>query len=205
MRSGSPAGRGTSTPPAPGRTRPAPRLPRAPGSGSRTAESGRRSSVPTRAGTGSRPAPLHLHHGPHLDEAVTLEDRAALGDLRRLGDVLRLDDGVAANQVLGLGERTVRHRLLLALDDLARGLERLAGVLDVTLPAQLLEPRHPLLHHLLGILRRLGPLGAPVKEQVLAHRILLLAMRGQGARILLKSRPARSAGSRIGRSRGPAP
>src|SRR5262249_43272316 len=119
MPKGRRACRGTSTPRAPGRTRPAPRLPRAPGCGTRRCESGRRSSALTRAGTGSRPVPLHLHHGPDLDEAVALEDRAALRDLRRLGDVLRLDDRVAADQVLCLRERAVGHGLLLAGNDLA--------------------------------------------------------------------------------------
>src|SRR6185503_5163657 len=192
---------GTSTPPAPDRRRPGRRLRPAPGCGTRRCESGRRSSALTRAGTGSRPVPLHLHHGADLDEAVALEDRAALGDLRRLGDVLRLDDGVAADQVLRFRERAVCHRLLFAGDDLAGGLERLAGVLDVALLAQLLKPGHPLLHDLLRLLRGRGPLGAPVKEQVLAHLVLLLAVTGVVRPCPGVTRSGSGAGSMVGRSR----
>ena len=96
-----------------------------------------------------------LHHmfifmtGRTSTAAFDLEDRAALGELDGLLQIAGLDQRVAADDVLGLGKRAVRHGLLLALDDLAGTFERMTWLLDMPLLTKLLEPGHPFLHLLL--------------------------------------------------------
>ena len=58
------------------------------------------------------------------------------------------------DEVLGFRVRAVGDHLLLAADDLARALERLAALLEVAVRFQLAHPRHPALHALLRALRR---------------------------------------------------
>src|SRR5262249_959113 len=80
----------------------------------------------------------------------------------------------AADEILRLGEGTVRDGFLLATDDLAGPLERLAAVLQVALSVECLKPLHPPLHVLLrafGRSHRFLPRGVAhsVEIKELAH------------------------------------
>src|SRR6266513_334753 len=176
MRTDSPAHRETATPRARGRRRPAPRLLPARGSRHRRCASAWRRSAPLRAGTDARAGPSHgrLQDGTDFHYAAALQDRAALRELHGFSEVLRLDQGVAADDVLGLGVWSVGDGSLLSLDELARPLERVTGVLDMALVGQLLHPGHPGLHALLHLLRRSHRgttvlVGAAVQVDELAH------------------------------------
>src|SRR5215469_9146860 len=94
-----------------------------------------------------------FHDWPYFDGPVNLEDWAALGKLHGLLQITSLDQCVPTDDVFGLGEWSVRHRLLLAFHQLARSFKGLALVFHMTFLTKLLEPGHPLLHHLLRPLR----------------------------------------------------
>src|SRR6266496_6852698 len=87
-----------------------------------------------------------------LFRSSALQDRAAHGELHGLRQILRLDQGVSADDILGLRVWSVGDGPLLAFDQLARPLERVTGVLDMTLVGKLLHPGHPGLHALLHLL-----------------------------------------------------
>src|SRR5579859_1952701 len=106
---------------------------------------------------------LHLRDGPHLDETAGLEDRAPRRKLDRLREVPRLDDHEADDDVLALGVGPVADAGPARLHDLARGLERAASMLDVTLRAQVFHPGDPLLRLFLPARRRRGP-HAPTEQ-----------------------------------------
>src|SRR5262249_34885335 len=113
-------------------------------------------------------------------EPARLEDRAAFRDFDCLRKVPRLDQGEAVHDVLGLGIRPVVDALVLASDDLACALERMSGVLDMALFAELLEPGEPFLHGLLHLLGRLRSwIAAAKKKRKFAHcvssRVLCIA------------------------------
>src|SRR5438874_1366793 len=176
MRTDSPAHRETATPRARGRRRPAPRLLPARGSRHRRCASAWRRSAPLRAGTDARAGPSHarLQDGTDFHHATALQDRAALRELHGFSEVLRFHQGVAADDVLGLGVWSVGDGPLLSLDELARPLERVTGVLDMALVLELLHPGQPRLRALLHLLRRshrgtTGLVGAAVQVDELAH------------------------------------
>src|SRR5437899_9699013 len=171
-----PARRGTATLRGRGRRRPARRLLPAPGVRPRRCASAWRPTAPLPAGTDARAAPSHARrqHGTDFHHAAALQDGTALRELDGFGEVPGLDQGVAPDDVLGLGVRPVGDGALLALDQLAGPLERVTGVLDVALVGQLLHPGHPGLHALLQLLRRshrgaTGLVGAAVQVNEFAH------------------------------------
>src|SRR5262249_15883011 len=115
-----------------------------------------------------------LQDWPHFHRSAAFEDRAAARQLHRLIDITRFDDRKATDDVLRLGVRAVDNGFLLALDDFAGAIERLAAVLQVALGVELLHPAHPLLHALLRLLggahRALsGGLGISVEIKKLTH------------------------------------
>src|SRR5205814_4482499 len=171
-----PARRGTATPRGRGRRRPARRLLPAPGAPPRRYASAWRPTAPLPAGTDARAAASHAcrQHGTDFHHAAAFQDGTALRELHGFGEIFRLDQGVAADDVLRLGVRAVGDGALLALDQLARPLERMTGVLDVALVGQLLHPGHPGLHALLHLLRRSHRgatrlVGAAVQVNEFAH------------------------------------
>src|SRR5262249_42026246 len=88
--------------------------------------------------------------------------------------VVGADERIAADEILDLGKRAVGDGLLRALDDLAAALERLATIDDVPLGREFLEPRHPLLQHLLRTFRRRRPFAAAIQKHELVHAASLL-------------------------------
>src|SRR5207248_3822294 len=98
-----------------------------------------------------------------------LKDWAALGKLDGLVEVARFDEGIAADNVLGLGKGAVGDGLLLAFHELAGAVERLAYVLDVALVAEFFEPGHPSLDVLLPRFGRLIGHDATIKINKFAH------------------------------------
>src|SRR5262249_50583268 len=111
---------------------------------------------------------------------VVFQDRAALRELYGLRQIARFDHRVATHDVLGFGKRPVGDGLLPALHQLARALERLALVLDVTLLLEILQPPHPLFHRLLHLLGRSSGFAAAIQKYELAHDCfsLLFAVTG---------------------------
>jgi hypothetical protein len=86
---------------------------------------------------------LHLHFldRAHLNRTADLKDRT----------VLRKFSGVS--QVFGLGEGAVGDDFLFAGDHLTSMLQRVAGIFNVSLRAEVLKPGDPFFHgflHLLG-------------------------------------------------------
>src|SRR5205085_12092031 len=105
-------------------------------------------SAPTRAGNRRS----HLPHGPHFHGSVVLEDGASARQLDGLVDARGADEEIPADQILRLGERSVGHDLLAPADELSAAPQRIAG-LEVPGLAERLDPRAPLLHVLLQLLR----------------------------------------------------
>src|SRR5215471_13292455 len=87
----------------------------------------------------------HFHHGTNLDRATTLQHRAAGRKLHRVLEVARFDDDEAEDEILGFGEWSVGDHPRLA-NDLARSIEWLPGVLQMTLGLELANPGQPALH-----------------------------------------------------------
>src|SRR6516162_7483524 len=148
MPKGSPACREFATPPTRGRRRLARRPLPAQGCGRQRCASARRPCAPTRAGKDGHRAALHvqLHDWAHFHRASDLKYRTAFGDLYRVREILGLDQAEAADDILGLGVRTVGDDLLVALDHRPRALEWVSELLEVAVRAELLEPRGPFLH-----------------------------------------------------------
>src|SRR5215467_2266489 len=130
----SPAYRGISRPPTPGRRRLGRRLLRARGCGLRRCGSTPPPCGPLRAGISVRLVPSHvqLHHWPHFDATVDFQDGTPLRELHCLLQITGFDQRVTANDVLGLGKRTVGHCFLFAFHQFATTLQRLALVFDMT-------------------------------------------------------------------------
>jgi hypothetical protein len=75
------------------------------------------------------------------------------------------NQSAAATTSLASAKRTVGNGFALAIHELAGAFERLATVLNVAFLGQLLEPGHPLLHHLLcPLLGRPASLTAAVQK-----------------------------------------
>jgi len=124
------------------------------------------------AGTGRLPG--HRCETAHLDGATLVRRRAALRDLVRLREILGRDDEVPADDVLGLGERAVGHHPLLAGDDLAAVLQRLAA-LELPLLPDAADPPQPLLHAGLELCGRApGFVLHAAPKQVVRHDVLLV-------------------------------
>src|SRR5262249_55347253 len=66
-----------------------------------------------------------------------------------LRQVVRLNHDVASDDVLCLRKGTVLDDFPVSADDFARWLQRVTGVLEMALRAELLKPSHPFLHLLL--------------------------------------------------------
>src|SRR5260370_33592234 len=101
-------------------------------------------------------AELHLHV-QLLDRAPfhrtsDLQDRTTLRELCRVLEIIGFYQHVAANHILSLGVWTVVDILLFALDNLAGLLQRMPGVLDAALRAEVLKPRYPFLQVFLPLL-----------------------------------------------------
>src|SRR5262249_26342364 len=84
-------------------------------------------------------------------------------------EILGLDHDIATNDILRFGVWTVVDNLLCALDYLAGTLQRMAGVLDVAVRTEFLEPRDPFLHGLLHVLGGRGCLSATKQIRKFTH------------------------------------
>src|SRR5262245_48217040 len=116
MRRDSQAHRGISTPQAHGRRRLARRLPPMRGCELQRCALAWRPCAPLRAETDDRWDLSHvqLHDWPYFHPTVNLEDRAAFGKFYRLVQITGFDQGVAADNVLSLGKRSIEHSFLFA-------------------------------------------------------------------------------------------
>src|SRR5262249_35237465 len=96
---------------------------------------------------------VHLHvqdlDRANLDGTSDVQNGTALGDLGGLRQVFRLNHDVASDDVLCLRKGTVLDDYPVSADDFARWLQRVTGVLEMALRAELLKPSHPFLHLLL--------------------------------------------------------
>src|SRR3984957_1516528 len=116
---------------------------------------------------------LHLHtqflNRTHLDRTTDLKDRTVLRKFSGVSQVSGLDDDVAAHHVRGLGKGAVGDDLLFAGDNLTRMLQRMAGVLNVSLGSEVLEPGDPFFHRLLHLLGGVVSLAATKQISEFAH------------------------------------
>src|SRR5881628_2173071 len=112
--------------------------------------------------------------GPHLDRVAPLQQRVAGGDRERLVEVLDLDDAIAAQLLLGLGERAVGRDRPAVLQPQGGGgagqVQRIARLEDAVLPEALAVLDRLVVDCFPLLLRHLSPqLLVSVHEQHVAH------------------------------------
>src|SRR5271166_314609 len=177
MPKGSPACREFATPPTRGRRRLARHPLPARYCERRRCASARRPCAPTRAGKDGRRAASHvqLHDRAHFHGTPDLQNRTAFGDLDGTREITGLDQAETADEVLGLGVRTVGDDLLVALDHHAGTLQRMSEFPEVAVRAELLEPRGPFLQLFLPLLGRGGCIpAAAIQIGKFTHRVCSL-------------------------------
>src|SRR5213593_1019285 len=113
-------------------------------------------------------------NGPHLDRVAPAQQRVAGRDRERLVEVLDFDDAVAAQLLLGLGERAIGRDRLAVLQPHGRGgagqVQRIAGLKDAVPSEALAELDSLVVDRLPFLLRHLSPqLLVPVHEQHVTH------------------------------------
>src|SRR5262245_38671190 len=121
---------------------------------------------------------VQLPDFPDFNRSVAFEDGAVPGDHGGLGQARRLYDEVAAHQVLRFRVGAVGDDLLPAADHRPLLVERLAP-LERPLLGEILDPRHPLAHVLLHLLRghlRHRCVAAPEEKEIVRHPNLLSSL-----------------------------
>src|SRR5581483_5559932 len=101
---------------------------------------------------------LHLHvedlDRTYFDRTSDFENRTPLRKFYSLGEIGSRDHRVTANDILGLCIRTIPDYFPPTINYLPGGLQRMSGIFDVTLLAELFKPRYPLLRMLLALFAR---------------------------------------------------
>src|ERR1700680_556529 len=116
-------------------------------------------------------AVLHLHDRTDFHEPAGFKDGATLREFCSFAEILGLNQCVAAYNIFGLRIGAIGHRLLFSPHDFSCPVERLTAILNVALLAELRQPRNPLLHFLLSLLRRIRPFSASVQVHEFAHSV----------------------------------